>query len=180
MKAPYHQSPRPNTLTTKQERFVEEYLVDFNATQAAIRAGYSKRTARSVGAENLTKPDIAAALEKARAAMAERANLSAGQVLERLEGLYGYAAEMMIEEGDDGNQLRIMRNAGLALKVLETQGKYLGMWNGEGAGHAADQDEDGKSNPGLDAICDKFGEYSAKIGGNGLAPAARKNGATKH
>ena len=43
-------------LTDKQRRFVEEYLVDLNATQAAIRAGYSKRTARQTGAENLSKP----------------------------------------------------------------------------------------------------------------------------
>jgi phage terminase small subunit len=45
-------------LTPKQERFCTELLVDFNATQAAIRAGYSKKTARAIGSENLTKPDI--------------------------------------------------------------------------------------------------------------------------
>ena len=45
-------------LTDKQEMFCREYLVDLNATQAAIRAGYSDKTARSVGNENLTKPDI--------------------------------------------------------------------------------------------------------------------------
>ena len=45
-------------MTEKQKRFCLEYLKDLNATQAAIRAGYSKKTARSVGNENLTKPDI--------------------------------------------------------------------------------------------------------------------------
>lgn len=45
-------------LTAKQEAFCREYMVDFNATQAAIRAGYSENTARSIGQENLTKPDI--------------------------------------------------------------------------------------------------------------------------
>ena len=45
-------------LTAKQQRFCDEYLIDLNATQAAIRAGYSKKTARAIGAENLTKPDI--------------------------------------------------------------------------------------------------------------------------
>ena len=40
------------TLTAKQERFVDEYLVDLNATQAAIRAGYSKNSARQIGDEN--------------------------------------------------------------------------------------------------------------------------------
>lgn len=45
-------------LTAKQQRFCDEYLVDLNATQAAIRAGYSEKTARSIGNENLQKPDI--------------------------------------------------------------------------------------------------------------------------
>lgn len=45
-------------LTAKQMRFCDEYLIDLNATQAAIRAGYSEKTARAMGAENLTKPDI--------------------------------------------------------------------------------------------------------------------------
>lgn len=45
-------------LTDKQKRFCDEYLVDLNGTQAAIRAGYSKKTARSIAAENLSKPNI--------------------------------------------------------------------------------------------------------------------------
>lgn len=49
-------------LTRKQRRFVEEYCADFNGTQAAVRAGYSRRTARSIGSENLAKPDVAAAI----------------------------------------------------------------------------------------------------------------------
>lgn len=51
-------------LTAKQSRFVDEYLVDLNATQAAIRAGYSKKTSRSIGPENLSKPVIQEALQK--------------------------------------------------------------------------------------------------------------------
>ncbi|APE31795.1 hypothetical protein BOX17_13040 [Halomonas aestuarii] len=50
-------------LTPKKARFVDEYLIDLNANQAAIRAGYSEKTARQVGAENLSKPDIAAAID---------------------------------------------------------------------------------------------------------------------
>lgn len=50
-------------LTTKQQRFVEEYLIDFNATQAAIRSGYSEKTAGSIGSENLKKPEIKAAID---------------------------------------------------------------------------------------------------------------------
>lgn len=45
-------------MTAKQQRFCDEYLIDLNATQAAIRAGYSKKTAKQIGQENLTKPDI--------------------------------------------------------------------------------------------------------------------------
>lgn len=45
-------------MTAKQQRFCDEYLIDLNATQAAIRAGYSKKTAKQIGQENLTKPDL--------------------------------------------------------------------------------------------------------------------------
>lgn len=45
-------------LTAKQQRFCDEYLIDLNATQAAIRAGYSKKTARVIGQENLLKPAV--------------------------------------------------------------------------------------------------------------------------
>lgn len=51
-------------LTAKQQRFCDEYLIDLNATQAAIRAGYSKKTARVIGQENLTKPAIRDYIEK--------------------------------------------------------------------------------------------------------------------
>jgi phage terminase small subunit len=59
-------------LSPKQARFVDEYLVDLNATQAAIRSGSSARTARSIGQENLTKPDIAAAIETAQRSQSAR------------------------------------------------------------------------------------------------------------
>ncbi|EDM71422.1 Terminase small subunit [Roseobacter sp. AzwK-3b] len=71
-------------LTAKQERFVAEYLIDLNATQAAIRAGYSKKTARQAGAENLSKPDIADAVATAKAERAERTEINADWVLRRL------------------------------------------------------------------------------------------------
>ena len=51
-------------LTLKQQRFIDEYMVDLNATQAAIRSGYSKKTAKAIGAENLTKPTIRAEIDK--------------------------------------------------------------------------------------------------------------------
>ena len=51
-------------LTAKQQRFCDEYLIDLNATQAAIRAGYSKQTAGVIGVENLKKPNIKLCIEK--------------------------------------------------------------------------------------------------------------------
>ncbi len=51
-------------LTPKQELFVKEYLISFNATKAAENAGYSKKTAMKIGSENLQKPEIAAAIKK--------------------------------------------------------------------------------------------------------------------
>ena len=74
-------------MTPKQQRFVEEYLIDLNAKQAAIRAGYSKKTARSVGAENLTKPDIAKAIAKAQDARSERTEIDADWVLRELAAI---------------------------------------------------------------------------------------------
>jgi phage terminase small subunit len=71
-------------MTPKQERFVEEYLVDLNATQAAVRAGYSARTAREIGRENLDKPDIQAALQTAFAARSQRVEIDQDWVIRRL------------------------------------------------------------------------------------------------
>lgn len=73
-----------NQLTPKQARFVAEYLIDLNATQAAIRAGYSPRTAKSVGSENLTKPDVAAAIATKQGQQLARAELTADMVKDRL------------------------------------------------------------------------------------------------
>jgi phage terminase small subunit len=72
-------------LTAKQKRFVNEYLIDLNATQAAIRAGYSPRTARAIGHENLTKPDIRAAVDRATADRGARTRIEADRVLAEVE-----------------------------------------------------------------------------------------------
>jgi phage terminase small subunit len=68
----------------KEHRFVEEYLVDLNGTQAAIRAGYSARSARSIAAENLTKPHIASAIAAALDARATRTGITQDRVLSEL------------------------------------------------------------------------------------------------
>ncbi len=74
----------PADVTPKQRRFVEEYLIDLNATAAAKRAGYSEKTARQTGQENLSKPVIAEAIAEAQADRSERTQIDADWVLERL------------------------------------------------------------------------------------------------
>lgn len=68
-------------LTKKQKVFVEEYLIDLNATQAAIRAGYSPATAKDIGCENLAKPNIKAEIDKAMAERSKRTGVNADRVL---------------------------------------------------------------------------------------------------
>ena len=69
-------------MTPKQERFVEEYLVDLNATQAAIRAGYSKSTSYSIGQRLLKNVDIQKAITAAREKQQRRVEITADRVLE--------------------------------------------------------------------------------------------------
>lgn len=72
-------------MTDKQRRFAEEYLVDLNATQAAIRAGYSGRTARSIGRENLTKPDIQQYISARQAEARARVEVTQEEILLQLK-----------------------------------------------------------------------------------------------
>lgn len=67
-------------MTPKQAAFVAEYLVDMNATQAAIRAGYSRKTADAIGKENLRKPPIRAAIDAAMAKHADRLEITAERI----------------------------------------------------------------------------------------------------
>jgi phage terminase small subunit len=97
-------------MTPKQERFVEEYLIDLNATQAAIRAGYSSDTARAIGCENLTKPDIAQAVAHALGERSEQTGVTAEWVLEQ--------ARAVFEKALTDNKLSD------ALRALELCGKH--------------------------------------------------------
>jgi len=71
-------------MTKKQKRFVEEYLIDLNATQAAIRAGYSPGTAQQIGSENLSKLVISNAIAKAMADRSKRTGINRDRVLQEL------------------------------------------------------------------------------------------------
>lgn len=100
-------------LTAKQARFVAEYLKDGNATQSAIRAGYSSATAYSIGNENLSKPEIASAIQVAQDAMTQATIADAKERREVLSGL--------LRNGDVNPKARIQ-----ALDVLnKMDGLYV-------------------------------------------------------
>jgi phage terminase small subunit len=101
-------------LTPKQALFVREYLIDLNATQAAIRAGYSDKTARSSGQRMLTNVDIQEAIQKGQLNRAKRVRRTADDVLTDILRI-GRKAE---EAGEFSP----------ALKAAELEGKHLGMF----------------------------------------------------
>ena len=103
-------------LNTKQKRFCQEILVDGNATQAAIRAGYSKRSAYSTGHDNLQKPKIQKYISRLKAARKLRTQVTADRVL---EGLAKIAfAEKSKKTGDK-------------LKALGMLGKHVGIFDNQ-------------------------------------------------
>ncbi|WP_404298089.1 terminase small subunit [Halomonas sp.] len=122
--------------TPKQQRFVDEYLIDLNATQAAIRAGYSEKTARQAGAENLSKPDIAAAIQASTQERSERTKIDADMVLQGIlsnvrrceqgEVVRNSRGEPMTVDTPDGQMAVAYRyDASNALKGYEMLGKHL-------------------------------------------------------
>ncbi len=120
-------------LTPKQERFVDEYLVDLNATQAAIRAGYSPRTARAIASENLAKPDIQEAIALAKQARAEATKIDSEWVLRQAVALYQRCMQEIKPalhpktrrqlKDDEGNKLFTF-NAAAANRALELVGRH--------------------------------------------------------
>ncbi|WP_269497811.1 terminase small subunit [Castellaniella sp. S9] len=113
-------------LTAKQRRFVEEYLIDLNATQAAVRAGYSKKTAASIGEENLRKPEISKAVQAAQAERSKRTEITQDMVLKELAKI-GFAdirkvvrwgnTEIRLNDGADEGLVEIYH--GLALTAAD-------------------------------------------------------------
>ena len=84
-------------LTAKQQRFCDEYLIDLNATQAAIRAGYSQKTAGVIGTENLQKPYIKEYIEKRMAEKEKNLIADQDEVLKYLTAvLRGEGTEEMV------------------------------------------------------------------------------------
>lgn len=139
-------------MTKKQKRFCEEYLIDLNATQAAIRAGYSPDTAGAIGAENLTKPEIQRAVARAMAERSRRTGVNAERVVLELAKVAFVNVGNIIDATDatlkedatpedlaaiqsikvkDMGEMGIEREIRMAdkLKSLELLGRHLGMFN---------------------------------------------------
>lgn len=93
-------------LRPKQKMFVEEYLVDLNATQAAIRAGYSAKTASSIGEQNLRKLDIQTAIQEAMKARQERTGVTQDRVIAELARIAFGDQRSVMEWGPSGVKLR--------------------------------------------------------------------------
>ncbi|WP_368272462.1 terminase small subunit [Enterocloster lavalensis] len=141
-------------LTKKQKLFVDEYLIDLNATQAAIRAGYSPDTAKAIGSENLTKPDIRAQIDKAMAERSKRTGVNADRVVMELAKIAFINAADVINAEDatlkddaapedtaaiqsvkvktiptkDGEGVEREIKMADKIKALELLGKHLGMF----------------------------------------------------
>ena len=141
-------------LTDKQQRFVDEYLIDLNATQAAIRAGYSVRTANEQGTQNLAKLSIQDAISKKMAARSRRTGVNAERVvLELAKVAFAKMTDIVdsngkikedaspddlaciesikYKESDNEYGGSVEREVKIAskLKALELLGKHLGMWS---------------------------------------------------
>ena len=142
-------------LTKKQQLFVDEYLIDLNATQAAIRAGYSVNSARDIGCENLTKPNIQQAIAEHMAERSKRTGVNQDRIVLELAKIAFVNMGDLIDlkngsilttaktddlaciegfkykESDNDYGGSVEREVKFAskLRALELLGKHLGMWN---------------------------------------------------
>lgn len=122
-------------LTDKQKRFCDEYLIDLNATQAAIRAGYSKKTAKQIGQENLTKLDIKEYIDLRMAEKEKSMIADQDEVLKYLTAVIRDKtdSETVVVEGvgDGCSEARIVRvkpSEKDKLKAAELLGKRYGLY----------------------------------------------------
>lgn len=122
-------------LTAKQQRFCDEYLIDLNATQAAIRAGYSKKTAYSIGQENLNKPELKKYIEIRMEEKEKALIANQDEVLKYLTAVLrgeSESEEIVVESiGDFRSEARTMKKAPSEkdrLKAAELLGKRYGIY----------------------------------------------------
>ena len=106
-------------LTPKQERFVQEYLVDLNATAAAKRAGYSEKNAGKIGPELLGKTRISAAIQNAMQQRGQRTEVTQDYVIEKLKAIAD-------KEASDKPDSDLKYSS--QIKAIELLGKHLGAW----------------------------------------------------
>lgn len=115
-------------LTNKQTRFVEEYLRDFNATQAALRSGYSARTAYSIGSENLKKPEIMEAIRErcmsADEVLARMTDIARGDLADLMDiTTTGYSLQLMVR--NDNGDLIVNPKTKLIKKIKQKVTTFL-------------------------------------------------------
>ena len=112
-------------LTDRQKEFVRQYLVDLNATQAAIRAGYSERTASRIGPQLLGKTCVREAIEKAQAKRAQRVEVTQDYVLMQRAPVLDRKGEQVQDVEGRAVWTFDAKNANRALELL---GKHLGIF----------------------------------------------------
>jgi len=116
-------------LNARQQRFVEEYLIDLNATQAAIRAGYSAKTAEQQGPRLLGNVGVGVAIQAAKARRTERVEVTQDWVLARLVENVERSMTAAPVRDREGNETGEYVYAGsVANKALELLGKHVGMF----------------------------------------------------
>ena len=118
-------------LTLKQQRFADEYIISGNATQAAMLAGYSKKTARSIGQENLTKPDIKKYIDERLEELESSKIAKQDEVLQYLTSIMrGLETEQTLRGMGEGMQAidDIEVSAKDRIKAAELLGKRYAMW----------------------------------------------------
>lgn len=119
----------PHGLTLKQRRFVNNYLVSGNGTQAAIDAGYSPESARQIATENLRKPSVQHALAGMKQAMDTYGNVTVEYIVEKLKENVERAMQerpVLSKEGKPTGEY--VYQGSVANKGLELLGKSIGMW----------------------------------------------------
>lgn len=110
-------------MTTKQQRFVEEYLVDLNATQAAIRAGYSAKTAYSQGQRLLKDVEVKRAIEVGMGERSNRTGITADEVVSGLLAEATYAGEGSSHSARVAAWAHLGRHLGMFTDKHEHSGK---------------------------------------------------------
>lgn len=122
-------------LTAKQRRFCNEYLIDLNATQAAIRAGYSEKNARNIASENLAKPNIKAYIDERMAEKESQLIATQDEVLKYLTSVLrgeSQSTEIVVEGTGDGcSEARTLKKEPSEkdrLRAAELLGKRYGLY----------------------------------------------------